>query len=191
MNNKATTFNLDFLNFSLEFDVWIELSSEWTKKFPNYASDFVFAIADTYISVSNSRHLLIPEDNPGNFIVTLEELSKTFREPKEIPNIEKIISCGELHKWMIKYWENVQNEKVTSSEDALYDLLFSTTIMDAKEGNVSIYYYKNTPIIEVTSYVFDNDKQKVFSCWNEFDSEIKYKETKSLQQLITASILNT
>jgi hypothetical protein len=190
MNKKPTTFKLDLLSFSLEFDVWVELSSEWTEKLPKYTSDFVFVVADTYLSADGSRYALALEDEPGNFIMTLESVSKTFLHPKTIPDIENIIGCGELHKWMINYWEKIENESVIPSEDVIYDLLISTTIMNAKEGCISIYRYKDMPIIEVTSYINGTDNKKVISFWDEFDPEKKYQETKKLQQLMVASIRN-
>jgi len=190
MNNKPTVFKLNFLKFSLEFDVWVELSSEWTETFPKYTPDFVFAIADTYLSVQGTRYALVLEDHPGNFIVTLEGLSKAFLDPKKIPDIENIIGCGELHKWMINFWKKIENESVVPSEEVIYDLLFPIKIVDAKEGSISIYRYKNQPIIEISAYIHCTDSKKVVSYWNDFDPETKYQETKNLQQLIAACIRN-
>jgi hypothetical protein len=62
--------------------------------------------------------------------------------------------------------------------------------MNAKEGCISIYRYKDMPIIEVTSYINGTDNKKVISFWDEFDPEKKYQETKKLQQLMVASIRN-
>lgn len=184
-DNKVLTFSLDFSEFSLDFDVWIGLSIEWTRRFASHGPNFVFAVADTWLRIGITRYLIAPEDNPGNFIETLKYLAATVRNPTHIPDIEKIIPRGGLYAWMCGYWDRIMNDCNMPDDEAIYDLLIRLDVVDAHEGNIAIYRYNGNPTIEVAT---NSEAGEPINVWCEFDLELKAFEVKRLQELITTTI---
>jgi hypothetical protein len=71
MNNNIITFSLVLPEFSVDFDVKEQSSIEWTRSFNSCGPDFVFAVADIWLRIGRSRHLLVSELHTGNLIELL------------------------------------------------------------------------------------------------------------------------
>lgn len=184
-DNKAVTFTLDLSGFSLDFDVWVELSIEWTRGLASHGPNFVFAIADTWLRIGTTRYLIAPEDNPENFIETLKDLALTFHDPVSVSDIEKIIPRGGLYAWMCGYWDRIMNDCNMPNDEAIYSLLIPLNVIDTHKGNIAVYRYNGSPTIEVATRPESSDPINV---WCEFNPELKALELKQLQQLITTTI---
>lgn len=188
MNNDIFTHSLVLPSFAIDFDVKKNSSLEWTRKFDSHGSDFVFAVADTWLRLGVPRYPLVSEFHTGNLIELLKSLEKSLRNPISIQGIEKIIFRGGWGKWMSGYWNRLNNDFDTSEDEAIYDQLIQSSLMEGRQGHVAAYRYEGIPIIEAATRPASTEDAPIY-VWAEFDPEKIANEVLELQKAVSRLIL--
>lgn len=182
MNDETITYSLEFAEFSIDFDVKRNASIERTRSFDSHGPDFVFAVADTWLRIGHSRHLLISEFNSGNLIETLRGLEKQLGNLISTPDIGKVIPRGGLGVWMYGYWNRLNLDCSVPDDEVIYGLLFPLCISAHNDDYIAAYRYNGMPTIEVTTR--PRTEEKPIHVWSEFDAEKMVCEVRELRQSI-------
>lgn len=187
MSVEIFTYSLVFPKFSIDFDVNLKLSIEWTRGFSSHGPDFVFAVAETWLSIQGSRYLIESAIRPGNLIEEFKDFSVKLSSPPYVQNLEHIIPRGGWCAWMRGYWNRLNNDCSTVDDEANYDMLIGFSLMDSREGHIAIYRYRGTPTLEVATRTEEGIEP--IHVWSEFDPEKAVTEVHELQQSILVKIL--
>ena len=186
MNEETITYSLDFIAFSLDFDVKKKASIEWTLGFDSHGPDFVFAVAEIWLKAKEGRYLLVSEFDTGNLIETLKNLALILRNPNALPEIDGV-PLGGLCAWQRGYWERLRQDCGASNDEKLYDL-FAHLFFSTHDANcIAIYKYKNIATIEVA---VQSGFGGFLDKWCEFDPELMASKTDELMNLIVSAIKN-
>ena len=188
MAGKVSRHSLDFSNFSVDFDIDIDASIEWTHRFDSHGPDFVFAVADIWLRIEDVRHRIVSQRHPGNFIELLRAMEREFLHPFVLQDIEKIIAQGHWGRWMAGYWDRLQLDSGAVDDEALYDLLGPMLVEEGQEGHIAVYEYERMPTFEVATRP-GSGKEPVY-VWSVFDPAQLAHETRQLRNAIASEILS-
>lgn len=180
-------YSLRFAQFAIDFDIEKLRSTELTRRFNSHGSDFAFAVSETWLQIGATRYLIIPSDNPGNLIEELKEFSAQLLNPVSVPNLEKLIPQGGWCEWMRGYWDRLNNDCNTASDEITYDLLISFSLMESREGHIAAYLYNGIPTIEVGTR--SEEGRNSINVWSEFDLKMITNEVRAMQRAIKIDIL--
>jgi hypothetical protein len=188
MSDEIFTYSLVVPQFSIDFDVKTQSSIQWTRGFDSHGPNFVFAVADTWLRINYTRHLVISEFDTGNLIETLRSLAKQLRDLSSTPDISNIISRGGLSVWMDGYWDRLNQDCSAHSDEAIYNLLEPLCISAHDGDYIAAYIHHGLPTIEVATR--PKPEAAPIHVWSEFDPEKMASEVRELQQFISAKILH-
>jgi hypothetical protein len=163
------TFSLPLGRFVLEFDVDIELSVQYTCQFRHHGPNFLFAVAEVWMSCSAGRYLLYPKSNPGNFLEDLASIAVAISNPPSIQNMEAIIDCGGWCAWMAAYWDRVDADSVVADDELNFEKLIRLSMLESRMGHLAIYRCGGSPIIEAATR--SDDLRNRVTAWDFFESE--------------------
>lgn len=187
MNNEMFAYSLKFAQFSIDFDIKTLRSIELTRRFDSHGPDFVFAVSEIWLQIGTTRYLIIPSNNPGNLIEELEDFSTQLLDPVSAPNLEKLIPQGGWCEWMRGYWDRLNNDCNTASDEITYELLISCSLMESREGHIAVYRYNGIPTIEVGTRPEEGSNS--INVWSKFDSKMITNEVRAMQRAIKIDIL--
>ncbi len=179
MKDEILTYSLTFPKFAIDFDVNKKLSIEWTRSSNTYGSDFVFAVAETWLRIQGSRHLIEPAIHAGNLVEELKDFSAQLSNPLSVPNLENIILRGTWCAWMRGYWDRLNNDCNTVDDEENYDLLIPLSLMDSRKGHIVAYKFYGIPTIEVATRSEEGDES--VNVWSDFDPEKLARKTLELR----------
>jgi hypothetical protein len=188
MSDDVFTLSLVLPGFSVDFDVKIQSSIEWTRSFDSCGPDFVFAVAEIWLRIGDSRHLLDLELYPGNMIEELKLIGERLRNPISLQGIEKIIPCGGWSVWMAGYWNRIDAETTTIEDERICDLLIPMSFIDSGEGHIAAYKYNGMSIIEAGTRPETKEEKPIY-VWAVFDPEKIAEEVRGLRQSMIAKLL--
>jgi hypothetical protein len=182
MEAGTITYSLELPGFFIDFDVKKESSLAETAAYhlPD-CPDFVFAVADTWLRLENSRHLIASEFHTDNLIETLRTLAARLRTLISMPVVEKIPRGGWC-EWMDGYWNRLKSDCSTPEDEVIYDLLIPMSVMESREGYVAAYLYNREPILEVAAR--PESEHVPVSVWCTFNPERLALEVDALRGAI-------
>lgn len=187
MNNEKFTYSLGFAQFSIDFDIQKRRSIELTRQFDSHGPDFAFAVSEISLQIGTTRYLIISSNNPGNVIEELGDFSAKLLNPVSVSNLEKLIPQGGWCEWMRGYWDRLNNDCNTVSDEATYDLLISFSLMESREGHIAAYRYNGIPTIEVGTR--PEEGSNLINVWSEYDSKMIANEVRVMQRSIKNDLL--
>jgi hypothetical protein len=189
MSCEYSLFLIPFNGFKIEFDVCKDLSIEWTRNFRAHeGDDFIFVVAETWLRIGDSRHLIESAQNPGNLVEELRLVAYQFMNPLSIIGLEDIVLQGKWSEWMNSYWGRVFSDCERPEDDKLYNLLSQVLVLESRFGYISIYRYYGRPTIEVSTRGCDG--AEVVSVWAEFSPEKTVADIEELIRKLTGEIRN-
>lgn len=183
---NTRTYALNFSGFSIEVNVNMKLSVDFTNRFNHHGPDFVFAVVEIWLNQTGVKHLILPAIRPGNFLEELKELKKFISNPPSILGIEELISCGGWGSWMVGYWDRIDKECSTVEDEKLYDLLIPASYDASKVGDIAVYMYGGKKIFEVA--VRPGEGREAAGTWTEFRSDDLVNQIAHLENVIASDI---
>ena len=162
------TFSLSLKKFSIEIDLDVEASKQYTRDFCRHGPDFLFAVAEIWIRVGAGRHLIYPKSNPGNFFEDIKSISMAISDPPSVQNLESIIDCGGWCSWMSSYWDRLDADSLVGDDEMNYEKLIRLSMLESRVGHLAIYRYGDSSIIEVATRS-DESREQV-TAWDRFES---------------------
>lgn len=86
---------LSLKKFSLETELDIESSVQYTRDFSHHGPDFLFAVAELLMNVGVGRYLIYPKSYLENFFEDISSIAIAISSPPSAQNLEAIIHCGQ------------------------------------------------------------------------------------------------
>lgn len=169
-NSMQKSYLLIFRGFCIEFLIDIRRSIEFTRRFEYFGPDFVFAIAEVWLSMNGEKFIISPGDHPGNFLEDLNLMAARVSALPVVSCVDSQFQCGDWSSWMADYWVRVENDAATEADETLYEKLIALSFIDTRTGSLAIYKCANHSVVEVG--VRNIDREKAFSVWSEFDSDL-------------------
>jgi hypothetical protein len=142
----------------------------------------VFAVADIWLRIGQSRHLLVSELHTGNLVEVLKVIERNVRNPTIVQGVEKIIPCGRWGAWMSGYWKRLADDVSMTDDERTYELLRPMSLMEGREGQIAAYKYNGVPIIEASTRP-ENQERAIYT-WSRFDPEKMTGEVRELRRAI-------
>ena len=137
-----TIYSLELNAFSIEFDVHEDLSMDETssRHYPD-APNFVYAVADIWVSVRGVRHFVISQFATGNLIETLRTFGKKLRSISAMPTLSGNIKIprGGWCDWMREYWDRIDRDCSMPDDDENYELLIPFDLIIGRDGHFCAY----------------------------------------------------
>lgn len=184
INIYALTFGHD----ALEFHVMTAHSLTQTRAFPvPIGQKFVYAAAQIWLNRPSGRQLVSSEFHTGNLVELLKAMSLAFLNPPPFADTCGAITRGGVGTWMHAYWDRIQSESSSLSDERLYEQLFPLCVLAEDRGCVAVYTYEGLPTIEITSQEKFGSEEPPTVC-HTFDPRQRYEEIQDLKQRIMAEI---
>jgi hypothetical protein len=188
MKNVANIFELKFEAFRVGFDLDVERSAQFSEDYSAVGPDFVFAVVTTWIRSRNTENLLDSESMPGNFLVESELFLRDLMNPSGSEVLERHIKCGGWGEWMRGYWERIEQDCATSTDEETYEKLQQLSAWTGDNGDVVVYKYGGRNIVEVC--VRASDAQAGYHAWEEYDLSKIASRFKEIQASIKKILLS-
>lgn len=189
MSGDILTYSAEFNHFWIDFDVKLRPSIEATKAYwPPQVPDFVFAVADIWLRLPESRHLVIDELGAGNLIETLSTFSERLNRLFTPMDIEKMIPCGGWGVWMQGYWRRIEDECQKLDDEAIYSALDSVSMIEGLDGRIAAYRYGGISIIETSVPTRATSSVNPINVWSGFNFEAMGIELIRIRQQMRAEI---
>jgi hypothetical protein len=183
MNSNFISYDLEFSELSVHFELDIEYSIEYTRGYsnPNYP-DAIFARGKTSLKSKGAESLLFDHLDNGNLIESLKTLENKLARPPEIQELEKIIICGELGKWKHAYWDRLRNDVSSSDDEEMFNSFKPALGNTGTAGEWNVYFYAGKPIFEASVFASQNLYSEPFYVWSSFDQLIFSQKVKEIRE---------
>lgn len=163
---NTKTFLLSFKQFTLEIDLDIQRSLQFTKRFSHHGADFLFAVAELWLRVGAGRYLISPKTEPGNFFEDIRGLSASIVDPPTVDDLQGLIDCGGWCPWMAGYWSRLTADASLPSDEDNYEKLIRLSMIESRVGHLAIYRYGQSSVIEVATRSDEyNNEIAVWECF--------------------------